>query len=261
MNAFIIQTVLPFFLSAFIVVLITVIAERYGTKTGGILGTLPSTIVIAFIFISINKDVTFASRSAAVVPAELGINLLFLFFFAVFAYRSTFLALAASMSIWAILSSLLYFFSLENIFISLAVYFLSLILTFTLLEKVKKVESKGKVKVHYTPLKIAYRGLLAGTIIAIAVFLSNLNSVLSGIFSVFPAILSSTMIISIREHGPDFTAGMAKSMIFGISSVMVYATSIHLLYPIFGLIMGTVYAYIISFLTTIFLFKIRRKIR
>ena len=68
--------------------------------------------------------------------------------------------------------------------------------------------------------------------IAIAVYLSNINSVLSGIFSVFPAILSSTMLISVKEHGPNFTSGLAKSMIIGISSVLTYATMIHFLYPL-----------------------------
>jgi len=80
------------------------IAERYGTKTGGIFGTLPSTIVIAFIFIAINQNVDFAAQSAAVVPAELGINVVFLLLFALLVHRSTYIAFAVSLTVWAILS-------------------------------------------------------------------------------------------------------------------------------------------------------------
>lgn len=255
------QLVLPFILSALIVILITVIAEKYGTKAGGILGTLPSTIIIAFIFIALNKGVDFASQSVAVVPAEMGINLFFLLLFVLLAYRSIAITLIASMGIWAILSTALYFLDITNIFLSLFIFVISLIFTFAFLEHIKKTPSTGKVIVHYTPMKIVLRGVLTGTIIAISVLLSNMSASLSGIFSVFPAILLSTMIISVREHGPDFAAGMAKSMILGSMSVMSYAISIHFFYPTYGIIFGTIIAFTISVFITLILMRIRGKIR
>lgn len=255
------QLVLPFVLSALIVILITFIAEKYGTKAGGILGTLPSTIIIAFIFIAFNKGVDFASQSVSVVPAEIGINLVFLLIFVLLAYKSTVIALVASMVVWVILSTVLYFLDITNILLSLLIFVISLIFTFTYLEHIKKIPSTGKVKVHYTPIKIILRGVLTGTIITISVLLSNISPSLSGIISVFPAIISSTMIISIREHGPDFAAGMAKSMIFGCTSVMSYAVFIHFLYPAYGIVIGTIIAFCISFGITMILFKFRSKIR
>ena len=255
------QIAIPFVLSASIVVLIMLIAERYGTKVGGILGTLPSTIVIAFIFIAFNKGVDFTSQSVAVVPAELGVNLVFLFLFAILARRSIYLAFAVSLTAWTLLSSLLFIITLENIYVSLAAYAISLVFTLGVLEHIKKIPSVSSVKVHYTLVKIAFRGVLAGTIISVCILLSNTSAVLSGIFSVFPAILSSTMLISIREHGPEFAAGIAKSMIFGISSVCVYATAIYFLYPVYGIIFGTIFAYGVSLVATMILFKLRGKIR
>ncbi len=254
------QAFIPFILSAFIVILIMFIAERYGTKIGGIFGTLPSTIVIAFIFISLNKGVDFASQSVAVVPAELGVNLIFLFIFSLFAHRSIIKAFVLSFAIWIILSSMLFIFNITNIFISLAIFFISILITFIFLEHFKKIPSIGNVRVYYTPKKIAFRGILAGLIIAISVMLSNIGEVISGIFSVFPAILSSTMLIATREHGPDFAAGMAKSMILGISSTMCYATTIYFLYPLYGILWGSVYAYGLSLIVTLALFKLRSKI-
>jgi len=162
---------------------------------------------------------------------------------------------------WTLLSSLLFFLNITNIFASLAIFIVSLGFTFTFLEGFKKIPSTASVAVHYTPMKIALRGLIAGTVIAIAVLLSNASAVLSGIFSVFPAILSSTMLISVKEHGPDFAAGMAKSMVFGIPSVLSYATAIHFLYPVYGIIWGSIYAYGISLVVTLALFKLRVKIR
>jgi len=257
---FLIQTALPFTISALVVILITVIAEKYGTKIGGILGTLPSTIVVAFVFIALNRGVDFASESVAVVPAEMGINLAFLCIFALLAYKSMTTGLFAAFVFWIIFSSILFFTDMHNIYVSLALFFISMIITFLILEKVKKIKSQGKRQVHYTPLKIILRGVLTGAIIAISVFLSNLDPVLAGIFSVFPAILTSTMIISYREHGPDFSAGIAKSMIFGSSSVMSYATAIHFLYPSYGIVLGSIVGLVIAVLISLLIIKIRNKI-
>jgi len=237
------------------------IAERYGTKTGGIFGTLPSTIVIAFIFIAINQNVDFAAQSAAVVPAELGINVVFLLLFTLLVRRSTYIAFAVSLTVWAILSWLLFIFNADNVFISVAAYVVALAFAVIVFERIKKIPSYGNVKVHYTPAKIALRGVLAGAVISIAVLLSNVGPTLSGIFSVFPAILSSTMLISVREHGPKFAAGMAKSMTVGISSVAMYAMVIHFLFPVYDIIIGTVSAYAISIVITVIIFKLRGKIR
>ena len=260
MEQLLFQVVIPFILSALIVILIMFVAERYGTKTGGILGTLPSTIVVAFLFISYNKGVDFASESAAIVPAEIGINIIFLFFFALLVKRSVIMAFSASFIIWAILSIGLIYFNIVNIFISIGIFCISLIFSFCFLEYFKKVKSKSNVKIHYTTLKIALRGVLAGAVIAIAVVLSNTGAILSGIFSVFPAILLSTMLISVKEHGPDFAAGMAKSMITGIGSVATYAAVIHFLYPLYGEIFGSIIAYFISFIFTMIVFAFRKRL-
>jgi formate/nitrite transporter FocA (FNT family) len=150
---------------------------------------------------------------------------------------------------------------MNQILTSIILYISSVSITFFYLEKKQKILSIGNVQIHYTPKKILFRGILAGIIIAIAVLLSNIGSIISGIFSVFPAILTSTMLISIREHGPDFAAGMAKSMLLGLSSVVTYATLIHFLYPLIGIIIGSIVAYFFSFIVTLSLFMIRRKIK
>ena len=254
------QTIIPFVLSALVVIIITVIAEKYGTKTGGILGTLPSTIIVAFIFIALNKGVIFASNSVAVVPAEIGINLLFLFIFVLFIKRSIYIAFACSFTVWTILSFILWYFNLQNIYLSVLICLALMVFSFVTLEKVKKIKSSGKKVVHYTVKKITLRGILTGTIITITVLLSNVGEVISGIISVFPAIITSTMVISYYEHGADFAASMAKSMILGSMSVMSYAVSIHFLYPLYGILIGSILAFCISVLVTLCILQLKNKI-
>lgn len=254
------QIVLPFVLSALVVILVTIVAEKYGTKVGGIIGTLPTTIIIAYVFIALNQGIAFASDSVAVVPAEMGVNLVFICVFAILAYRSILVALFGSFFVWIILSGILLFFNMNYICLSLVIFTISMVSTFIVLEKKFKIKSQGKRTVHYTPLKILLRGILTGTIITISVLLSNFDEVLSGIFTVFPAIFSSTMLITVKEHGPDFSAGIAKSIIFGSTSVTSYAASIHFLYPIYGIFWGSIFAFIISVSVTLVILMLRKKI-
>jgi hypothetical protein len=253
--------VLPFILSCIVVILITVVAERYGTKVGGILGTVPSTIVVAFLFIAVNEGVTFATRAAVVVPAEMGVNLLFLFSFSLLARRSVAMALAVSLSLWALLSGILALIRVSNLGISVAFYLLVMFATFMLLERHHHITSSGKTAVRYTTWKLLFRGVFAGIVIATAVVLAQIDETLSGIFSVFPAIFLSTMLIFVREHGPVFTGGMGKSMILGTLSVSSYPVSIHFLYPSVGVAAGTVVGIFVALCITFVLMLVRERMR
>ena len=255
------HAIIPFGLSALVVILVTVIAEKYGTKTGGVIGTLPSTIIIAFLFIALDKGVAFASQSVVIVPAEMGINLVFLLLFALLSNRKLLVAFAGSLLGWTALTLVVYYSNLTSIILSLAAFFLCFLVTFLLLDKKKKIISQDTIKVHYTPLKLIGRSLIAGIVIAIAVTFSNVGTLLSGIFSVFPAIFLSTMLISLREHGPQFTGAMAKGMIYGSPSVVSYAVGIYFLYPLAGILTGTIGAFLISLMVTLSLFFLRKNIR
>lgn len=109
MDVLLTTIIIPFILSALIVIIITLIAERYGTKIGGIIGTLPSTIVIPFLFIAYHKGIPLTIEAVSVVPAEMAINLVFLFLFAVYAPLKTPKALLISLVGWTILTLVLLF--------------------------------------------------------------------------------------------------------------------------------------------------------
>ncbi|NIA11202.1 MAG: DUF3147 family protein [Nitrospiraceae bacterium] len=259
MHNLLFQLVLPFFLSAIVVIIITVIAERYGTKTGGILGTLPSTMVVALILIALNNGIDTASRAVTVIPAEMGINILFLFVFVMLSRHTMYVAVPASLALWTALTTILFFMNIKNIFLSLAIYIFFMIPSFLSLEFFRKTPSSGRAVIHYTPAKILLRGLLAGVVVTLAVFLANLNASLSGIFSVFPVIFLSTMIIFVVEHGHDFAGAMAKSMIFGTPTVIGYSISIYFFYPALKIFWGTIAAYVVSIVITLSLLRVRNR--
>lgn len=251
----------PFTLSAFVVILVTIIAEKYGTKTGGVIGTLPSTIIIAFLFIALDKGINFTTESVIIVPAEMGINLIFLLIFALLSPKTIPIALIGSLFGWTILTVLIYYLPAKSIIVSLVIFFFCFILTLLILDKIKKISSQNTIKVHYTLLKLLSRSLIAGTVIAIAVTFANIGAIISGIFSVFPAIFLSTMLISMKEHGAQFTGALAKGMTYGSPSVVSYAVGIYFLYPLVDIALGTIFSFILALIMTLILLKLRKKLR
>jgi hypothetical protein len=261
MDAVLFQIVIPFFLSALVVIVITYTAERYGTKLGGILGTLPSTLIVAFLFIAITKNIDFAAQSAAIVPAEIGINIILLFLVASLIQGYRYIGVLLSLIVWTVLTILLLLWNVTDIRASIIIYLAALIVTLLILEHKMKIPSQPYIKVHYTPARLLFRGAFAGLIIAVAVSLANMGAIFSGVFSVFPAIFLSTMLIFTHEHGPQFTQSIAKSMIFGSPSVTSYAIGIHFFYPVYGIVWGSILALMVSLTMTTLLLTLRKTIR
>jgi ABC-type dipeptide/oligopeptide/nickel transport system permease subunit len=54
---------------------------------------------------------------------------------------------------------------------------------------------------------------------------------------------------------------MAKGMVYGSPSVVSYAVGIFVLYPLIGILAGTIVAFLIGLIVTLILFMISRKIR
>jgi hypothetical protein len=251
------QFLVPFIIASSVVVGVTIIAEKFGTRIGGIVGTIPSTIIVAFVFIAMDHGEEFASRSISVVPAEMAINLIFLFAFTLLAGRGPVKALVVSLFIWGFLSSVIYFVHFQSILFSYLIYSVTLLVLFILMERILKMRSKGSVSVKYTPMKILFRGTFAGVIIGLTVVLSNIGEVISGIFSVFPAIFLSTMLITLKEHGSRFSGGIGKSMVLGSQTVVIYSIAVHFLYPEVGIFLGTVVSFLISIIMLVVLLLIR----
>src|SRR5579862_5879149 len=56
----------------------TILAERFGSKIGGVIAGMPSTIVIALFFIGWTQTPLAASQATVVVPLVMGIDGLFI---------------------------------------------------------------------------------------------------------------------------------------------------------------------------------------
>jgi hypothetical protein len=242
------RTALSFFLAAIWVMAMTLATERLGSRRGGLLVTLPSTIIVALFFIGLENGGELAADTAMTIPAGMGVNIIFLVVFISTVRHGLGRALAASMAAWFLLAALLYLLDPANLAIALGIYALAALSATLWLRTRHRYAEEGGRNIKYRARDVLFRGVFAGTVIAIAVFMTSVGGpVLGSILSVFPAIFLSTMIILYTRQGEKFTGATGRSMIPGTVNVVVYAVAAYLLFPIYGAITGTVLTVIISY--------------
>lgn len=253
---------LAFLIGGVWIAVVTIIADRFGSKMGGFIAGLPLTIVVALFFIGLVQGPQAASQATTVFPLIYSFTGLFLVSFAFLTkYKNFTFALIGSLAVWFILSALVVFFKIDNFVYSLIVGIPILLLCYFILQKKMQLRSMGKIKINYSKLQIVFRALFGGLVIAFAVLASKLGGpIFGGIFSGFPAVFVSTLVIGYRSRGIEFVRPMTKSMLVsGMITVVAYAIAVRYLYISNGLIIGTLLAFIISMICAYFTYHFVRK--
>jgi hypothetical protein len=259
---FIFKLLLTFLVGSIWITGTTVIAEKFGSKVGGVIGGLPSTIVIALFFIGWTQSPLVAAASTVVIPIIMGIDALFIL---TYTYVSRFhisLAILASLLVWFVLSLSLVLIHFESFAISLLCSVLLLGCSYIVMEYLWHIKSVAGRAYAFTVPNLILRGVISGSIIAIAVALAKLGGPLvGGVFASFPAVFLSTMIITYLAQGRAFSVSVLKiMMISGTISVTIYAIAVRLFYPTIGLILGTLASFLISLASAYLIYLLTKKL-
>lgn len=240
---------------------VTVIAERFGSKIGGFIGGLPSTIVVALIFIGLSQSTEDASRAAIMIPLVMGVNGLFILIYLARVHKGLLRALLTALAVWFIVIAFVIWSGVESALVSFLVWSTSLGLAYYITEHIMDIAHKGGVRVPYTMQQILTRGVVSGLIISVAVLISRLaGPVVGGIFSNFPVIFMSTLFITHRTGGAEFSKAVAKTlMVSGMVNVGVYSFTAHYAYQYFSLTVGTLFAVVVSALVASGVYKMIRR--
>ena len=236
---------LAFAVGSLWVSLITVIAERAGSITGGIIGGLPSTAVFSFVFIGFNQSSRAAVQATTVFPLAVSFTCAFLLFYAFFAKKGFQVGLSISLLIWFTLCALIFILNLKNFTLSLVGGLIVSAATYYMFTQKLNLKNFSGEKIHNTTLQLLGRGVLAGSCVLVAVIASQIGgSVLGGIFSAFPAVFTSTLYITNNSRGTDFSRSITKPLaVSNIFTIIPYSIAIRYLYPILGILIGTIISY------------------
>ena len=237
-----------------VAILVTVAIERFGGFIGGVLGTIPSTIIPAAAGVYAIEGEESLIASMSVVPIGMLINGMFLGVWIVFPkyINKTNLKLPITILIslctWAVLAfiSLLIARQVTDGMISEAILGIIGLVALAILAVRFNIQNrdapKGKNKVPLAILSI--RGIAAGLAIAACLVLAELGlPFVAGLASAFPAIFLTSMVALWISQGPQVPQGAAAPMMLGGASVSVYALLAMWSLPSFGIVTGSIVAW------------------
>ena len=249
------QILLAAILAGWVAIAVTVAIEKFGGVIGGILGTIPTTIVPAAAFMWVAEPNSDAFDPAmGMVPVGMLLNAIFLWLWRVvppripswdFGKRLTIIT-TINLSVWfaGAAISVTLFPEQKSMSVGLMALIIGVLLGLWI-SLDHKPAPRGKNRVG--PLMLACRGIAAATAIGLAVWLSQLGSpLLAGMASVFPAIFLTSMVALWIAQGEDVPSGAVGPMMLGAMSVSFYALLATFTLPEYGVLIGSVITWVAS---------------
>lgn len=261
-----------YFLSgSLLITAITLIAEKKSQKVAGILMCLPVITFLSLIFLGISQGTDFASRAAVWNPIGAIADLVYLGFFAIGINIPGYTAAARNESIrrkkivellcglffgfTGYFISILIFsgFTINSGWISLFLLWAAAIIFYVIFKRLKeKTVDKPKL---VSAGDLVFRGIFGGSAVAAVVILGDSFGYLwGGLFSSFPATITPVLVLLHMRNGKDIISGVIKSSPIGLSATGLYSCMVWLLYPLYGIITGTLASYIAVFVFLSMLF-------
>ncbi len=260
-SIFFLKVISSFVIAGLWIALSTMIAERLGSKIGGLISNLPSNILVSLIFVALANDVSYVTNATISIPLGISICTLFLVVFILFLRINLTTAVISSLVFWFLSAFLLSTLSLNNFYTNITISLVIILVSALFLEKVLKIPSIKNIKRKLSFSQFISRILFSGSIVSGVVIISKLSSpYFVGIFATFPAMLLSTMIILTMNQGEQFAQGTGKVLALSLSNTVVYIIAVYFTYPKFGILLGTICSYSLSAIWIIFLYPLVKKL-
>ncbi len=246
------RLVLSFVIAGSWIALSTLASERLGSKLGGLVGNLPSNILISMIFMAITRGTDYAAAASASVPVGMAVDTLFLLALVVALPRGLGFALPFALAVWALSAAaaikLPFLAALAgNTGASIALYLAIAVAAFLVAEFGLGIRAVPKKPSSFRLPVLVLRAVFAGTVVSGAVGIAQIAPpVVTGIIATFPAVLSSTMVILVRSQGIGFARATGKVLILSSANIIVYSTMVGLLFPAIGPWWGSLGAFLAS---------------
>jgi hypothetical protein len=247
-HLFLVKLGLSFIVGGTLITLCTVVAERFGSTAGGIIGGLPFTSGVTLLFVALVNSPEAASQATDVIPLVLGFNGLYLVLYAMLARYGLGIGLGGALSGWFVLALSSVWTRFSSFWLSLGIFALLLGLSLYLLDRRLGLPTYEGSRTELTPMQVLGRAIFGGAVISLAVFLSKVGGpLLGGVFSAFPAVFTSTLFIAYRSRGVEFSRALTRPLLIsGMINVAVYALATRYLYLWVGPFLGTALALILT---------------
>lgn len=244
MDPFALKVLLSLFVGIIFVVVSTYIAERVSGKIGGLIVGLPSTAVISLTFIGLTQGVPQAVVASSIVPFSSAFYCFYFIAFLLLTKKGFITGFFGSLTVWFFFAIISFIYFPKSMVVSVLVWIVFVTLAIQWAVKYVHINhSKIPKKIVSGPLWV--KATITGSVISMIVIIAKVaGPSWGGIFATFPALTISTMLITVQSGGVEFTRLIAKNVLISTTTtVSIYAIFTYFLYPIVGVIWGSILAY------------------
>lgn len=243
------NTIIPHLFLSFVIAGVwigtaTLVSERCGSKVGGLIGNLPSNIVVSFIFITLTQNISFTVRASQAVPIGMLIDTVFILIFVLGLRWGLRAAIPLSLLGWVLMAFAANSAGMPRWWAGATLYIAGALGIFFFMDKILKIKIISGIRMRYSPMQLGGRMVFAGCVVAGSVLVAKLAGPFwAGLFSTFPAVLLSTLVILTYAQGREFAQGTAKILALSSTNILAFAFMAALAFPRLGLCLGTIAAY------------------
>lgn len=239
----------------------TLIAERLGSQRGGLIANLPSTVLIALIFVALVNDAGFSAEATRAIPTGMTIDTIFLLIFIILLNKSLGKAVFISLISWLIMALIAGFTQYGNTAVNILMYGLAATAAFLILEHGFEIPPQSRRRKNFTIKNAIIRALFAGGVVAGTTIISAFaGTYWVGLFSTFPAVMLSSMVILTLNQGKEFARAVGKIMILSSTNIIVYALGVSITYPVLGIIPGTIVSFGLAAIWVLMMYPVIKRI-
>lgn len=267
MDLLTVKLIASFLVGGSMTALLSLLAEKADPKIAGVILSLPSTILVNFVFISWTLGPDRMPEVVSPMPLTAGLMFLvvgtYLYCSRMNMKKPYIIILCASLTLllWLGLSLPLAIYKFDHLGFSLLGYLLFAAFGYYIITYRPQI-SAPPANLHYSLLQKLTRAVIAGGIVTLAVYLANtLGPLWGGVFSYFPATYFSTLLILHSKHSSEFLFRVFKNTPIGSIPTLSFVLISTYTYPHFGILFGTLASYLFSFLVFLVIYTIQTKIR
>ncbi|MCX6258159.1 MAG: DUF3147 family protein [Bacteroidia bacterium] len=241
---FLLQLVLTFLIGSCWIYFTVLAGLRFGSKTGGFIGGLPSTALLSFFFIGFTQSPEIASTATTVFPLAMAISILFLIVYVSIVPAGFLKAILTSLGFWFFSSGIVLFLKCDNFLLNLAIYVVVILFAYLVLEKYFLIKSVVSDNTGNPEKHLVVRSAFGGFVVTLTVLFAKTGGhLIGGIMAAFPAMFISMLTISYKAQGIEFSRAMTKPLLVtGMITVAVYAIALRYMYVYTGLYFGTFFS-------------------
>lgn len=263
MNPTISRIIVSFFVAGAWIAASTFLGERLGSRKAGILGNLPSNILISMLFVGLTRGPGYVAEAVSGVPMGMAIDALYvLAFIAVVPYGLA-PAMGVSLAVWVACAFLVAGALPPLSFpVSSVIFAVITAAAFWVADEPLKIRKADKKPAGFSAKTMAVRAFFSGSVVAGVVAIAQFAPpYIAGMVATFPAVMTSSLVILTRSQGPDFARATGKILIICAPNIIIYSICAAVLFPALGPWLGTLFSFGVSLLFALILEGLTRRVR